>query len=336
MLFDAAESGCCVFLPAVAGLFVLSVLAPGENSPMVAFFFLGAGPRFVDLIFVTLRILLFRLGGQRSTSDTATSAAILILFAADHERHDKAITIGKEQQTKRNEANQWGGQKVNSHVDDIVLWSRVDTETPANKLVVKRISPYRVIDTRINSSDIEHLIAGAKRNVHAPRLKLYADSSLDINEDILEHVANQDIYLTVENLNSLANVPCTAHRDGVGLDENRLSLNRSNNAKELDDTVDVEFTKVEDDNWERYYRRVQKYEDMYAAALEDCPLVSEVDEAIEKDGYDSSGGEEEQLKIEEEKGDQDETTIEVQQVQDQVLAFEHTQADADCAIMYSF
>ncbi|GMF15832.1 unnamed protein product [Phytophthora fragariaefolia] len=75
---------------------------------------------------------------------------------------------------------------------------------------------------------------------------------------------------------------------------------------------------------------------MYATALENFSLVSEEDETIEIDGYDSRGDEEEQLIIEEENGDQDETTTEVQQVQDQDLAFEYTQADADGASMHSF
>ncbi|GMF16946.1 unnamed protein product [Phytophthora fragariaefolia] len=85
-------------------------------------------------------------------------------------------------------------------------------------------------------------------------------------------------------------------------EKNRLSLNRSKTANELDDRVGGELAKVEDDNWKKYYRRVQEYDDMYAAALEDCPLVSEEDETIEKDGYDSTGDEAEQLIIEEKKG----------------------------------
>ncbi|KAG2847826.1 hypothetical protein PC111_g655 [Phytophthora cactorum] len=51
---------------------------------------------------------------------------------------------------------------------------------------------------KANSFEIKHLISGATRDVHASRLKLYADSSLDVNEEICEHIANQEVYLTVE------------------------------------------------------------------------------------------------------------------------------------------
>ncbi|GMF46995.1 unnamed protein product [Phytophthora fragariaefolia] len=102
------------------------------------------------------------------------------------------------------------------HVVDFVLWSRVDAKTPVNKLAVSWIGPYRVIDTRINSFDIEHLITGAKRNVHASGLKHYTDSSLEINEEILDYISNQDIYFTADNLTQHRQHPVRGYELVVG------------------------------------------------------------------------------------------------------------------------
>ncbi|GMF37353.1 unnamed protein product [Phytophthora fragariaefolia] len=66
-----------------------------------------------------------------------------------------------------------------------------------NKLSVKWIGPYRVIDAKPNSFTVEHLINGSTRDVHASRLKHYADNSFEVTEGIVEHIVNQDIYLTV-------------------------------------------------------------------------------------------------------------------------------------------
>ncbi|OWZ09913.1 hypothetical protein PHMEG_00017317 [Phytophthora megakarya] len=91
-----------------------------------------------------------------------------------------------------------GAQKVNFSVGDYVLWSRVDAKKNINKLGVKWVGPYRVIGDNVNSFEIEHLLTGKARCAHALRLKLCADEQFDVNEEILEHIANQDVYLTVE------------------------------------------------------------------------------------------------------------------------------------------
>lgn len=54
--------------------------------------------------------------------------------------------------------------------------------------------------TKVNSFEIQHIITGAVHDVHASRLKMYADDSLLITEEMVEHIANQDIYLAVEQL----------------------------------------------------------------------------------------------------------------------------------------
>ncbi|EGZ26850.1 hypothetical protein PHYSODRAFT_469054 [Phytophthora sojae] len=111
--------------------------------------------------------------------------------------HD--VSSAKEGHTNRNKKNQRGAQQENFHIGDYVLWPRIDSEVHVNKLAVKWIGPYRVIGAQANSFEIEHLLSGATRRVHASRLKMYADSSLDLRAfgEILEHIANQDVYFTV-------------------------------------------------------------------------------------------------------------------------------------------
>ncbi|OWZ13981.1 hypothetical protein PHMEG_00012612 [Phytophthora megakarya] len=69
---------------------------------------------------------------------------------------------------------------------------------------------------KCKSFEIEHLLTGKTRCAHASRLKPYADERFEVNEEILEHIANQDVYLAVEEF--------VAHRahathgfDGLGL-----------------------------------------------------------------------------------------------------------------------
>ncbi|KAE8913131.1 hypothetical protein PF003_g2925 [Phytophthora fragariae] len=75
-----------------------------------------------------------------------------------------------------------------------------------------------------------------------------------------------------------------------GADENHIAANPATNARELDAKVHEEFLKVTDENWPSYYRHVQKFEDKYAAALDDCCLASEEEssECGEGDSYGSS------------------------------------------------
>ncbi|KAE9021062.1 hypothetical protein PF011_g5113 [Phytophthora fragariae] len=110
----------------------------------------------------------------------------------------REVATAKEKQTKRNQSNQRGARSVNFHVGDYVLWSRVDAKKQGNKLSVTWVGPYRVIGAKANSFEIEHLITATTKLAHASRLKMYADQSLDVNEEMLAHIANQDIYLTVE------------------------------------------------------------------------------------------------------------------------------------------
>eukprot|EP00644_Phytophthora_capsici_P012967 jgi/Phyca11/101588/e_gw1.5.1237.1 len=91
----------------------------------------------------------------------------------------KAATPLQKVHTKRNKSNQRGAQPVNFHVGDYVLWSRIDSKMKTNKLAVKWNGPYHVTNANANSFEVEQLLTGS---THALRLKLYADSSLDVNK----------------------------------------------------------------------------------------------------------------------------------------------------------
>ncbi|OWZ03927.1 hypothetical protein PHMEG_00024262 [Phytophthora megakarya] len=90
------------------------------------------------------------------------------------------------------------GAPCNFSEGDFVLWSRVDVRLPGNKLMVRWVGPFRVIEALSHSFIIEHLITKARHDVHGSRLKFYADSSLEITEEMVQHVSNQGLLLNVE------------------------------------------------------------------------------------------------------------------------------------------
>ncbi|POM73773.1 LOW QUALITY PROTEIN: Hypothetical protein PHPALM_9350 [Phytophthora palmivora] len=73
---------------------------------------------------------------------------------------------------------------------------RVDKKR-GNKL---QIGPYRVIRADIHSFRVEHLVPGEELDVHASRFKFYSDGSLDVTDELLEHISSQGIVLSVDRL----------------------------------------------------------------------------------------------------------------------------------------
>ncbi|ETP33057.1 hypothetical protein F442_18351, partial [Phytophthora nicotianae P10297] len=57
-----------------------------------------------------------------------------------------------------------------------------------------------VIRSEAHYFRVSHLVTGDELDVHPSRLKFYADSSLDVTEEILEHVAAQGIILAISEL----------------------------------------------------------------------------------------------------------------------------------------
>ncbi|GMF18784.1 unnamed protein product [Phytophthora fragariaefolia] len=90
-----------------------------------------------------------------------------------------------------------GENLVNFAVGDYVLRSRVD-EKHSNELQVTWVGP--VVRADSHSFRVQHLITGEELDVYASRLKMYADDSLDVSDELLEHIASQGIVLAVNEL----------------------------------------------------------------------------------------------------------------------------------------
>ncbi|KAJ8571240.1 hypothetical protein ON010_g5596 [Phytophthora cinnamomi] len=90
------------------------------------------------------------------------------------------------------------GSPVNLDVGDFVLWLRIDQRLPNNKLLGQWVGPVKVSSALPHSFTIEHLVTGRVYNVHASRLKFYADADVDTSEELLELVSSQGMVLGVE------------------------------------------------------------------------------------------------------------------------------------------
>ncbi|OWZ08506.1 hypothetical protein PHMEG_00018935 [Phytophthora megakarya] len=62
-------------------------------------------------------------------------------------------------------------------------------------LMVRWVGPFRIFEIRSHSFVIEHLLTGDHHDVHGTRLKFYEDSSLDVTEEMLDHISLQGILL---------------------------------------------------------------------------------------------------------------------------------------------
>ncbi|KAE9075405.1 hypothetical protein PF006_g28335 [Phytophthora fragariae] len=120
------------------------------------------------------------------------------LRASIQEMH-RAVKDKRLKQRLLNKKRERGENVINFTEGDNVLRSRVD-EKSGNKLLVTWVGPYRVLRADAHSFLIQHLIMGAELGVHATRLKFYADASLDVTEDLREHISSQGIVLAIEKL----------------------------------------------------------------------------------------------------------------------------------------
>ncbi|ETV73107.1 hypothetical protein H257_11931 [Aphanomyces astaci] len=90
-------------------------------------------------------------------------------------------------------------QVMHKERSNYVLWSRVD-ERYHPKLLVTWTGPYRVKEVGEFSVVLEHLVTHELRKAHASRVKLYAEDSFKVTEEILEHVSEQGIMLKVKSI----------------------------------------------------------------------------------------------------------------------------------------
>ncbi|POM67010.1 Hypothetical protein PHPALM_17050 [Phytophthora palmivora] len=108
----------------------------------------------------------------------------------------KPIADQRLKQRLLNKKKERGENVVNFDVGDYVLRSRVD-EKRGNKLPGTWQGPYKVLRADSHSFKIRHLVTGEELDVHASRLKFYADDEFNTTEEILEHVADQGIILAI-------------------------------------------------------------------------------------------------------------------------------------------
>ncbi|KAE9275909.1 hypothetical protein PF008_g29226 [Phytophthora fragariae] len=107
------------------------------------------------------------------------------------------VTDQRERRTLLNKKRAEGYQMVNLSIGDYVLRSRVD-EKNQNKLLVTWVGPYVVTKCNAHPFTVKHLVTGRESNVHASRLKFFAESDLEVTEELREHIAAQGIVLKVE------------------------------------------------------------------------------------------------------------------------------------------
>ncbi|KAE8908713.1 hypothetical protein PF001_g4709 [Phytophthora fragariae] len=105
------------------------------------------------------------------------------------------------------------GTLCNFSVSDYVLWSRVDSRLRGGKLLVLWVGPFRVTEARPHSFMVQNLLNGKEYEVHGSRLKFFQDSSLNVSEELVEHVANQGIVLGVEAIVGHRINPDTAKKE---------------------------------------------------------------------------------------------------------------------------
>jgi hypothetical protein len=108
-------------------------------------------------------------------------------------------------------------------VRDFVLYADIWDHT-RDKLRVKWCGPAQVTATTSNwVFEIQNLITGERKEAHASRLKFYADRSLEINEELLLHMAhNSEGHVVDELVGTRYNAKEKQHEIKVhwrGLDE---------------------------------------------------------------------------------------------------------------------
>jgi hypothetical protein len=117
------------------------------------------------------------------------------LRSSVYEMH-KDVADARLKQTMLNKKKERGDSIANFSVGDYVLRSRVD-EKHMNKLLVTWVGPYVVTEAFPRSFKVKHLVSGQETEVHSSRLKFFADSSLEVTEQLLEHIGSQGIILDV-------------------------------------------------------------------------------------------------------------------------------------------
>ena len=105
------------------------------------------------------------------------------------QEHWGAVTEGRDRMRVYNDKR---ARKLARPVDfDIGDFVLVYSAKKRNKLRVMWTGPFRVVDT-INAAVYvcEHLVTGARSSVHAQRIRMYADSTLEVTTDLRDQAAH--------------------------------------------------------------------------------------------------------------------------------------------------
>ncbi|KAK1945593.1 Pro-Pol polyprotein [Phytophthora citrophthora] len=132
--------------------------------------------------------------------EMATLSDIQTAQRANVVRLQRALEIMHKHTTAINSAVRAGGRKGHDKkkgtkmaqfdIGDFVLYADVWNHT-RSKLRVNWCGPAQVMATVSNwIFEIRNLVTGQQKEVHASRLKFYSDSSLDVSEDLMLHIAH--------------------------------------------------------------------------------------------------------------------------------------------------
>jgi hypothetical protein len=95
----------------------------------------------------------------------------------------------------------------NISVGDFVLVAKVSSKS-GGKLRARWLGPGR--ETAVESDwlfEVEDLISGERAISHSERLKFYHDQSLNVTEDLIEHVTHNQSGFEIDTLNELRKCP---------------------------------------------------------------------------------------------------------------------------------
>jgi transposase InsO family protein len=162
----------------------------GDRAPVTVF--TGLEPtRSLDVVF--RRINHDFASARVSPEDIRKHVLSLRVFL---EEMHADVQVNKDAKKRKNLSSQRRTQEANFDVGDYVLLSR-GLCTPAGKLAPTWTGPYRI--TEVISDwvyKVQHLLTNEIFEAHARRLRFYADSSLNVTEDIRDYV--QDSTMTFE------------------------------------------------------------------------------------------------------------------------------------------
>lgn len=120
---------------------------------------------------------------------------------------ESLTTMHKEAKEAKNKINK---RKVrepklpNFDIGDFVLWSQVKEIETEGKLEVIWKGPYRIVGTISEYVyEVEHLLTKQQRQAHITRLKFYHDPSLEITEELKQHIGRQRAFYQTDEIKQL-------------------------------------------------------------------------------------------------------------------------------------